>query len=303
LLFEKETVPEPSDTLVSVGLPVRNGGQQLELAIQSVLAQDYPNIELVISDNASSDETEAVCRRFAKSDCRIVYNRNAENVGLLGNFVKTIQRSKGEYFRWMSHDDILQPQGISRCMELFARDPRLVLVTSGFSYTGDDGVTRISVYGSERLGSDDPADRFGEMLRLLVNPDGVIDPLYGVVRRAVAAPIPRRKMLREDEVFAAKLALAGPWGHVAEVLAHRRWKSDNLRGTARLLGVPQWQTHFASVLQYRELLGWLSQVNLTADQMRRARRAVYRLGVRRQLARVQRAARKLDASRSAPGRA
>jgi glycosyltransferase involved in cell wall biosynthesis len=300
---EKDTVREPSDTLVSVGIPVRNGGQQLELAIRSVLAQDYPNIELVISDNASTDETEAICRRFAKADSRIVYHRNAENVGLLNNFVKTIHRSKGEYFRWMSHDDVLQPTSISRCVAVFARDQRLVLVTSGFCYTGDDGVTRTSVYGSDRLGSDDPADRFSAMLRLLVNPEGVVDPLYGVVRRAVAAPIPRRKMLREDEVFAAKLALAGPWGHVPEVLSHRRWKSDNMRGTARLLGVPEWQTHFASVLQYREMLRWLAQVNLTADQMRRARRAVYRLGVRRQLATIQRGARRLYASLTGAPRA
>jgi glycosyltransferase involved in cell wall biosynthesis len=283
---------------------VRNGGQQLERTIRSVLAQDYPNIELVISDNASTDETQAICRRFVDTDGRIVYIRNAENVGLLNNFVKTIEIAKGDCFRWISHDDVLEPTNVSRCMDVFARDERIVLVTSGFSYTDDDGVTRSTVYGSDRFCSDDPADRFTEMLRLLTEPDGLIDPLYGMVRRAVAVSMVRRNMLREDEVFAARLALAGPWGHVGDVLAHRRWTLDNLRVTAARLGVPLWRARFATAFECREMIGWLRRVSLTKDQRRRARRAVYRMGFRRELVRFRTGARKLYASlTSAPSRA
>src|SRR5690606_38231833 len=91
--------------------------------------------------------------------------------------------------------------------------------------------------------------------------------------RPVAA-IPRRNMLREDEVFAAKLALAGPWGHVSEVLAHRHWKLGRIGVVARRLGVPAWQSHFSNTLQFRELLAWVRTADLTDAQRRRARAAV-----------------------------
>ena len=102
----------------------------------------------------------------------------------------------------------------------------------------------------------------------------LIDPLYGMARRAPVAAIPRRNMLREDEVFATKLALAGPWGHVPDVLARRGWKHERIGTIARRLGVPAWQSHFSSTLQAREILRWLGEIDLTPEQRTRARRAV-----------------------------
>jgi hypothetical protein len=89
-------------------------------------------------------------------------------------------------------------------------------------------------------------------------------------------------MLREDEVFATKLALAGPWGHVPEVLGHRDWKHESPSILAQRLGVPAWQARFATTLQCREMLGWLREAELTAEQRRHARAAVYRMYLRRQ---------------------
>jgi hypothetical protein len=94
--------------------------------------------------------------------------------------------------------------------------------------------------------------------------------------------IPRRNMLREDQVFATKLALAGPWGHVPEVLAHRNWKSERLINVARRLDVPTWQTHLVNALQCREMLRWIPQAGLTLRQQRAARAAVGRMYLRRQ---------------------
>lgn len=95
------------------------------------------------------------------------------------------------------------------------------------------------------------------MLRLLNESHLLIDPLYGTLRRDPLARIPRRNMLREDEVFAAKLALAGPWGHVPEVLAHRNWKHDSLSAIARRLDVPPWRARCSTLLQCGELFRWL----------------------------------------------
>src|SRR2546421_9664485 len=87
-----------SDTLVSIGLPVRNAGDRITEVVRSVLAQDHQNVELVISDNASTDDTEDVCRALAKEDSRIAYHRQAENIGLLNNFMAVIAPARRTHF-------------------------------------------------------------------------------------------------------------------------------------------------------------------------------------------------------------
>jgi glycosyltransferase involved in cell wall biosynthesis len=281
------------DTLVSIGLPVRNAGNRITEVVRSVLAQDHQNVELVISDNASTDDTEDVCRALAKEDPRIAYHRQAENIGLLNNFMAVIALASGTHFRWIGDDDRLEPAFVSRCLAEFAADPRLILVTTGLDYAGPDGVSQSAVYDGTALRSDDPVDRFEEMLRLLNESHLLIDPLYGMVRRAPVAAIRRRNMLREDEVFATKLALAGPWGHVPEVLARRGWKHERIGTIARRLDVPAWQSHFSNTLQAREVLRWLREIDLTPAQRSRARRAVYRMYLRRQRRTVAHRSRKL----------
>ncbi|HEV2779870.1 MAG TPA: glycosyltransferase family 2 protein [Actinophytocola sp.] len=273
----------PTKELVSICLPVRNGADRIEEVVWSVLAQDHERIELVISDNASTDGTEEVCRELARSDPRIVYHRHAVNVGLLNNFVGAMRLSKGTFFRWVGDDDWLAPDCVSRGLAAFAEDERRILVTTTVAYTGPDGITRTDDrYDGVRLASADPIVRFTEILRLLNESALLVDPLYGLVRRDPVAAIPRRNMLKEDEVFATKLALAGPWGHVPEVLAHRNTRTERMADIARRLGVPSWQSHLASTLQVREILRWLPHAGLTPDQLRQARTAVAKMYLRRQ---------------------
>jgi Glycosyl transferase family 2 len=272
-----------SDALVSIGLPVRNGADRITDVVRSVLAQDYDHLELVISDNASTDQTEDVCRDLARSDGRIVYFRQKDNVGLLNNFVSTIQIAKGSYFRWIGDDDWLAPDYVSRTLECFAEDERRVIVTTGIAYTTASGVTKSDQsYDGARMASLDPVERLTEMMRLLNESYLLIDPVYGMVRREPVAATPRPNMLREDEVFAAKLALAGPWGHVPLILAGRTTTFERLPQVARRLGVPRWQAHMATTLQCRETLRWIGQSELREDQKRQARAAVRRMYLRRQ---------------------
>ncbi|MGW0042431.1 glycosyltransferase family 2 protein [Rhodococcus sp. NPDC003348] len=270
------------DILVSVGLPVRDGAGRMSDVVESVLAQDHANLELVISDNASSDGTEDLCRSLAAHDSRVVYRRNPVNVGILNNFTNTLRLATGTYFRWVSDDDWLHPHCISRALDIFTADDRLVLVTNEIEYRGEDGVPRIAAYNGAALGSSDPVARFAEYLRLLTDENLQIDPLYGTLRRESVLHIGRRNMLREDEVYATKLALAGPWGHVPEVLTRRIWKYENMSVLARRLDVPPWQAHFATLLQCREMLQWLTQCDLTEQQRRTARLAVAQMYTRRQ---------------------
>lgn len=281
--------------LVSFGLPVRNGETRIAQVVASVLAQDHDNIELVISDNASDDGTEEICRSLARSDRRVSYHRQAENIGLNRNFAAVVQLSTGEYFRWVSDDDWLAPSYVSRCLVAFAEDPRFVRVTTQMSYELEDGTVRSARYNGDGLRSDDPLDRFAEMLHLLNESYLLLDPVYGLNQRELVATMKRLHVFREDEVFAARTALAGPWGHIPEVLAGRSWSFEPLPRMAARLGVPAWQAKVATALQCRALLAALHEFELTPSQRRRGQLAVGRFYVRRWQRMARRGGRKLAA--------
>jgi glycosyltransferase involved in cell wall biosynthesis len=270
-----------TQTLVSIGLPVRNGEKHVENVVRSVLGQDHEYIELVISDNASTDSTEEICRDLARSDRRIAYFRQPENIGLINNNIRTKQLAHGMFFKLIGDDDLLFPNYVSRCLDAFAEDERLILVTTQLAYTGPDGRAEYLGYRGTRLRSEDPATRFAELLRLLNESHLLLDPLYGLFRRTVMASIPIRNTLRGDEVLAAKLALAGPWGHVPEVLGHRHWQPERLPQLASKLGLPPWRAHVANILLCHELLAYVRQAELTPSERSRARASVGRLYLRR----------------------
>ncbi|MBS0156719.1 MAG: glycosyltransferase family 2 protein [Nitrospira sp.] len=269
------------DSLVSVGLPVRNGGATLESAIKSVLTQDHERLELVISDNASTDDTETICRDLAASDSRVRYHRQERNIGLVANIAQTIHLANGAFFRWISDDDWLAPQYVSSCLKAFSNDSRLILVTTQINYIKPDGTTHTRLYSGTSLSSNDPIERFYAVTSYLV--DGMpVDPLYGLMRKAKVISIGRTrgKMIREDAVFATQLALIGPWGHVPELLANRHLGCERLPVLARRLGVPVWQAYMPFYLQCRETLRCIETGNYTPAQRRKARFAVGRMYMR-----------------------
>jgi glycosyltransferase involved in cell wall biosynthesis len=271
----------PADPLVSIGLPVRNGAPRLRDVVRSVLAQDHPDIELVICDNASTDETVEICRELARTDERIIYHRQDTDVGLLNNFVAAMRLARGTYFRWIGDGDSLHPTYVSRCLQMFKQDDRRVLVTTQIGYVAPDGGTTTATYRGTALASPDPLVRFAEMLRLLNESYLLIDPLYGLVRRDVVAAMPRANSYREDQLLAARLALAGPWGHVPEVLAWRQREPQTGSQVARKLGLPAWHVRLSTALLCRDLLRHLRYADLDAAGRRRARSAVARFYVRR----------------------
>src|SRR5207302_9439263 len=77
---------EHEEAQVSVGLPVYNGGDALRRTIDSLLGQTFGNIELHISDNASTDETSAICADYASADPRVRYHRQQRNIGANADF-------------------------------------------------------------------------------------------------------------------------------------------------------------------------------------------------------------------------
>ena len=100
--------------LVSIGIPTYNRERLIGRAIESALNQDYPNIEIVISDNASTDATSEVCRRYAQEQPNVRYVRQPRNLGAIRNFDAVLRQSSGQFFMWLGDDDWLEGVGCRR---------------------------------------------------------------------------------------------------------------------------------------------------------------------------------------------
>ena len=112
---------------ISIGLPVWNGARYLADAIESILSQTFTDFELIISDNASTDDTAQIAQNFAERDRRIRYHRNEENIGGARNENLTFELSRGRYFRLSAYDDLVEPTLLERCVETLEQDPDAVL--------------------------------------------------------------------------------------------------------------------------------------------------------------------------------
>ncbi len=112
---------------VSIGLPVYNGEPYLRDAIQSILSQSYPNIELIICDNASTDGTQEICSAIAATQPHVRYHRNQDNMGAAYNYNLTFSLSHGIFFKWASADDLISPLFIESCLEELQKKPNAVL--------------------------------------------------------------------------------------------------------------------------------------------------------------------------------
>ena len=108
------TVNPPLDCpLVSIALCTYNGSRFLSQQLDSLLAQTYPNLEIVASDDCSSDDTLDILERYARLDPRIRIVANAENLGFARNFERALRRCQGVYIAPSDQDDIWLPEKIS----------------------------------------------------------------------------------------------------------------------------------------------------------------------------------------------
>ena len=107
--------------LVSIGIPTYNRAASVEGAIRSALAQDHPALEVVVSDDASTDGTAAAVRALAAADPRVRFIVQPDNLGHARNFQAVLDAAAGEWFMWLSDDDRLDPAYVTRCLAA-ARD-------------------------------------------------------------------------------------------------------------------------------------------------------------------------------------
>jgi glycosyltransferase involved in cell wall biosynthesis len=203
---------------VSIGLPVYNGENYVSESLDTLLAQTFTDFELIISDNASTDGTEEICRSYADNDSRIHYLRQPHNIGAAPNHNILVQQARGELFKWAAHDDLYAPDLIARCIAALDEYPELVLSHSYMAIVDENGKTIEEYDYHLATASPHPPERFRSLLFTDGGDDG-----YGVIRTSVLRRIaPHDSFHNAGRKLVAELALYGPFYQVPEVMFFRR---------------------------------------------------------------------------------
>jgi glycosyltransferase involved in cell wall biosynthesis len=120
-----------SSPKISVCIPVRNGGEFLPLAVDSVLAQSFADVELIIVDNCSTDGTAAWVERKLPTAPAIRFFKNTADIGMVGNFNACLSHAEGDYIKFLCADDLLLPHCLHTMAKALDADPAVMLVAGG----------------------------------------------------------------------------------------------------------------------------------------------------------------------------
>lgn len=219
--------------LVSVGLPVYNGMPYLTFSLSSLVAQDYPNLEIIVCDNCSTDETFNVCQEFSQRSLKIKYYKNSENIGAERNFEKVLQLSKGKYFMWAAHDDIWASSYITKCVEVLERYPSVVIACTDVAFINDAGQSLEQLNQSPHIRN---LHTFGldiiQSIHELISRSGWYS-IYGLIRYDVVLsliPYLKSKDYGSDVICGLRLILLGDYYRVDERLFFYRIHNDQASG-------------------------------------------------------------------------
>ncbi|MFF9850214.1 glycosyltransferase family 2 protein [Streptomyces litmocidini] len=203
---------------LTIGLPVYNGEEYLAESLDALLGQTYEDFELVISDNASTDGTRDICRKYAARDSRVRYHRLPRNIGATPNHNRLFAECRTELFKWASHDDLYARDLLRRCVEALDERPEVILAHADQAVIDADGRVKVPYEYTLATASRRAPERFRSML---FEPGG--DDFYGVIRADVLRRVkPMDSYHHADRTFVSELGLHGPFHQVSELLYFRR---------------------------------------------------------------------------------
>ena len=203
---------------VDVGLPVRNGERFLPRQLESLLAQDFRDFRIIISDNGSTDGTQEICTSYAARDSRVHYHRSDSDLGLARNHNRTFELARAPYFKWAAHDDEHEPTYLSRCVAVLDADESVVCCHSASIVIDENGAELRRWPARTRIASPSPHVRLGEALR-----PHTMSIVYGVMRAERFRQTGlHRPFLDSDHALLAELALLGRLVEIPEPLFRRR---------------------------------------------------------------------------------
>jgi glycosyltransferase involved in cell wall biosynthesis len=228
--------------LITVGLPVRNGGRTIGRALNSLVNQTFREFVVIISDNASTDDTGAICQAYVQRDSRFRYIRQSTNIGMCDNSIAILSAAKTRFFIWLGHDDWLDPDYLQRCIGVLLSRSDLALVCGRARYYSDDEF--VGLGAAINLKSDNPRCRLLDFLGR-VSDNGTV---FGVMRREDLRRIELRPTMARDWMIVASIAFLGKIETLEDVAVHRsrEGRSASNKRIAKTLGLSAWhgRLHF-----------------------------------------------------------
>jgi glycosyltransferase involved in cell wall biosynthesis len=226
-------------SLVGIGVPTHNGEPYLREALLALLAQDHRELDIVVSDNASTDRTPEIVREIMRRDSRVRYERVEDLLPATANFNRAFALTTSRFFMWAADDDLWDPTYVRRCLTALEADPAAVMASSSLRFIDPAGEILDSNYA--RYDNPDLASRsVVERVKILLRRGGFYQ-VYGLARREA---LERTHLFQDvygpDVVLTLELAILGPILRIPEPLFfYRRFpdRTEEVR-TERQGGIP-----------------------------------------------------------------
>lgn len=251
-----------NEPLISVCLPTYNRVEKLKRAIKKLQEQTYKNLEIIISDNYSTDNSENICIELGKKDKRIKYFRHTINHGPTANFEFAKKQVTGKYFLWHGDDDYLDNDYIKICVTELEMDSAYILV-SGLAAYKKDGYGKITHYGNIIQANSNIS-----VLR-------VIKYLCNVQDNSIFCGIYKTSILKKSYM---PNVLAGDWIWIVEVLLKGKAKvidttyvnrsygnstSSSYENIINIINAPKWHAKYPlTAISKNFLLFYLKNENI-----------------------------------------
>lgn len=225
---------------VSIGLPTYNGGHKIRRAITSLLAQGYPNLEIIVSDNCSSDNTEAVCTYLAETEPSLKYFRQSRNIGVMANFDFVLRQASGDFFMWISDDDWLADNVLFKYVDFLVRNPDYSLVSGKIRYWAGEKI----LFHEEGFTLKHRSGFFRALNFYFKVVYGSI--FYGLMRKQFAQDLSLTNRIGEDWHFVAKMARYGKIRNLPNTGLNKRTGglSENFKRYAQAIGASSFSAKF-----------------------------------------------------------
>lgn len=212
-----ETLP-----LISVGMPIRNEARFLRAALDSLTRQHGVNLELIISDNASTDDTAAICHEFCARFPWIRYHRFEHNAGAAANFTYVLEQARGKYFMWASGHDLWAENYLRECSGMLERIPGAVLAAGDTTWIDGAGLPHPKASGWNDTRGASLVGRYFTVFW------GNMNPIIALIRTAELRAVGIANMTGGDLAMLLALALRGDFVHCS----HTSWQRREFRDEA-----------------------------------------------------------------------
>ena len=174
--LEKELDRKP---IVTIGIPVYNGEKFIRKKLDTVLSQSFSNFQVLISDNASTDKTQVICKEYVNKDERVVYFQQNNNIGSRNNFKFLLNKVNTEYFLWSAIDDVMESTFLEKTLNILQFKKNNVGCISKIKYYAINNEENISFVQLITLNGN-----FNKKARMLLKKN-IANVLYSVYRTGI----------------------------------------------------------------------------------------------------------------------